>query len=70
MLGLADFLLLNSNQVLFFSLKKSILPQVYIGFTLYPEIFNIIHNDPAAHQDHCEICQIRTRDLCLRSLVH
>ena len=28
------------------------------------------HNDPAAHQDHCERSRIRTRDLCHRSLVH
>ena len=32
---------------------------------LYPEI---LHNDPAAHQDHCGRCLIRTRDLCSRSL--
>ena len=24
----------------------------------------LLHNDPAAHQDHCGICRIRTRDLC------
>ena len=29
----------------------------------------LFHNDPAAHQDHCGRCRIRTRDICLRSLV-
>ena len=31
---------------------------------------DFFHNDPAAHQDHCDKCRIRTRDLCPRSLVH
>ena len=42
---------------------------VRVGFPLYPEVFYIMHNDPAAHQDHCGRCCIRTRDLCPRSLV-
>ena len=29
----------------------------------------IVHNDPAAHLDHCGRCRIRTRFLCPRSLV-
>ena len=29
-----------------------------VGFPLYHEIFNIIHNDPAAHQYHCGRCRI------------
>ena len=33
------------------------------------DFFYIIHNDPAAQQDHCRRCRIRTRDLGLRSLV-
>ena len=33
------------------------------------DFFYIIHNDPAAHQDHCRRCRIPTRDLGLRSLV-
>ena len=39
------------------------------GFPLYPEIFYFIHNDPAAHQDHCGRCRIRTRELCPSRLV-
>ena len=39
------------------------------GSPLYPEIFTLVHNDPAAHQDHCGRCRIQTRDLCARSLV-
>ena len=29
-----------------------------VGFPLYLEIFYFIHNDPAAHQDHCGRCRI------------
>ena len=32
--------------------------------------FTVLHNDPAAPQDHCGRRRIRTRDLCPRSLVH
>ena len=28
-----------------------------------------VHNDPAAHHNHCGRCRIRSRDLCPRSLV-
>ena len=38
------------------------------GYPLYPEIFTVLHNDPAAPQKHCGRCQIRTRDFCPRSL--
>ena len=38
------------------------------GFPLYPQIYTVLHNDPAAPQDHCGRCRIRTRDLCLRSM--
>ena len=42
------------------------LPQRYVRvcFSLYPEFSNLLHNDPAAHQDHCGKCRIRTRNLC------
>ena len=40
-----------------------------IGFPLYPEIFYIIHNDPAAHQDYSGRYRIRTRNLSPRSPV-
>ena len=30
--------------------------------------FIVLHNNPAARQDHYGRCRIRTRDLCLRSL--
>ena len=32
-------------------------------------VYTLLHNDPAAHQDHCGRCRIRTRDLCPWSLV-
>ena len=32
--------------------------------------FTVLHNDPAAPQDHCGRRRIRTRDFCPRSLVH
>ena len=38
----------------------------FIFFTLS---FTVLHNDPAAHQDHCGRCRIRTQDLCPKSLV-
>ena len=38
------------------------------GSPLYPEIFTVLLNDPAAPQDHCGRSRIRTRDFCLRSL--
>ena len=42
-----------------------------VGFPLYPELFATLwHNEPAAHQDHCGRCRIRTRDFWPRSLVH
>ena len=28
----------------------------------------VLHNDPAAHKDHCGICEIRTRDSAHRGL--
>ena len=33
-------------------------------FLSLPWDFLLYHNDPAAHQDHCGRCRIRTRDLC------
>ena len=38
-------------------------------FPFYPEILQYFHNDPAAPQDHCRRCQIRTGDLSPRSPV-
>ena len=32
-------------------------------YPLYPEIFTVLHNDPAVHQDHCERCRIRTPEV-------
>ena len=39
-------------------------------FPSLPWDFYIIHNAPAAQQDQCGRCRIRTRDLCKKSLVH
>ena len=50
--------------------KSFILPQGYIGFPLSTLRFStLLHNDPAAQQDHCGSCRIRTRDHRPRSLV-
>ena len=48
--------------VSFFCLRGTLVSLFTLSFTL-------LHNDPAAHQDHCERSRIRTRDLCPRSLV-
>ena len=37
-------------------------------FPPLPWDFTVLHNDPAAHQDHCCRCRIRIRDHCPRSL--
>ena len=37
-------------------------------FPSLPWDFILYQNDPAAHQDHCWRCRIRTRDLCPRML--
>ena len=39
-------------------------------FPPLPWVFTVLHNDPAAPQDHCGRCRNRIRDLCLRSLAH
>ena len=39
------------------------------GLPTLPWDFTVLHNDPAAPQDHCGWCRIRTRDLCPRSMV-
>ena len=54
---------------------------IYLYFLLYclfvwpqvevpplPRDFTVLHNDPAAPQDYCGRCRIRTPDLCPRSL--
>ena len=46
---------------LFFCLR-SWFPSLPLRFS------TLLHNDPAAHQDHCGRCRIRTRDLCPRRL--
>ena len=38
-------------------------------FPSLPWDFLLYHNDPAARQDHCGRCRIRTQELCPRSLV-
>ena len=39
------------------------------GFPTLPWDFStLLHNDPAAHQNNCGRCRIRTRDLCPKSL--
>ena len=42
-----------------------------VGFPLFSTLrfSTLFHNDPAAHQDHCGRCRIRTPNLCPRSLV-
>ena len=41
-----------------------------VGFPLSPLRFStLLTKDPAAHQNHCGRCWIRTQDLCPRSLV-
>ena len=40
------------------------------GFPPLPWDFTVLNNDPAAPQDHCGRCRIRTRDFCPRSLAH
>ena len=39
------------------------------GLPHYSWAFTVFHNDPAKPQDHCGRFRIRTRNLCLRSLV-
>ena len=43
------------------------LPQVEVS--PLPWYFTVLHNDPAAPQNHYGRCRIRTRDFCTRSLV-
>ena len=40
-----------------------------VGFSLTLRFTTLFHNDPAAHQDHCGRCRIRTPNLCPRSQV-
>ena len=39
------------------------LSHVYVSLSTL-RFSTLFHNDPAAHQDHCRRCRIRTRDLC------
>ena len=67
----------NIYRTTYFLCIYCILYTVYIMYIFFdlrwrfpplPWDFTVLYNDPAAPQDHCGRCWIRTRDFCPRSL--